>query len=131
MLLRPECFSRRDEPEVATKCGDSRGLDSSTKDRTTRPFTPRIAWRVAPAAGRRGRRGGRGRAGGPAAGRLLRCTRAGSSALLSAVPPAAEQLTCQGVAALAKTAFDYANRAAEVIIKDPKKKYRAGDAGRE
>lgn len=58
-------------------------------------------------------------------------TRAGSSALLSAVPPAAEQLTCQGVAALAKTAFDYANRAAEVIIKDPKKKYRAGDAGRE
>ena len=82
------------------------------QDRTTRPFTPRIAWRVA-----RGRRGGRGRAG--------------SSALLSAVPPAAEQLTCQGVAALAKTAFDYANRAAEVIIKDPKKKYRAGDAGRE
>ena len=43
----------------------------------------------------------------------------------------AEQLTCQGVAALAKTAFDYANRAAEVIIKDPKRKYRAGDAGRE
>ena len=62
---------------------------------------------------------------------LARARAPHASALLSAVPPAAEQLTCQGVAALAKTAFDYANRAAEVIIKDPKKKYRAGDAGRE